>query len=254
MRIRDAFLNSLHALEPALWLATLAVFLYALLREGKWDWHSGPHLAALVMAFAIAVTAKLVHELRKRFHAGIFHFTNHRCPEKDGLYLDQVTKTYLYVGQSFATTLPEFKKRRGRRGMAADAKIHLLLADPDDPNTLEFLAQTHCPPLDRFAMKKEQCRRIVRTLEYVSQLGGMVEVRTHKEKLRCWLHLIDGKTMVFGLIPYGSSGEVAPALILEPVKHRWTLFDHFNDWADMLWKSGQQRDLKQWMTELKSRI
>ena len=78
MRLRDSFQNALHPLERLLWLLTIATFLYALLIRGEWDWHSGPHVAALTMAFCGAVAAKLIQELRKLWHAGIFHFTNNQ--------------------------------------------------------------------------------------------------------------------------------------------------------------------------------
>ena len=254
MRLRDSFQNALHPLERLLWLLTIATFLYALLIRGEWDWHSGPHVAALTMAFCGAVAAKLIQELRKRWHAGIFHFTNNQRAADAGFYLRQVTASYLYLGHSFASSISEFKKRRGPGGMAADSRIRLLLADPDDANSIGFLAEIHYPRLDPVSMRREQRRRILTTLEYVAHLGNLVEVRTHKERLRCWLHLIDGKTMVFGLVPSGSTGEVAPAITLEPVKNRWTLFDHLNDWVETLWKNGQARDVSQWMAQLKSEL
>jgi hypothetical protein len=253
MRFRDTFHRILRPLELFLWVVTVISFLYGLAVEGKWSWHSGPHVAALATAVALAMLAMGLRELRKRWHAGIFHFAFKHSARDAGTYIRTVETDYLYLGQSFKSTIDEFMGRRGRGGMAANARTRLLLADPDDPHLMGFLGEIHVPPMDANGMKRDLCERIVHTLE---QLEGVsrLNVRTHREKIRCWLHLFDKQTMIFGLLPQGASGEIAPAMNLEPVRNRWTLFNHLEDWVERVWAQGVEREPKSWLLKLKQEL
>jgi hypothetical protein len=99
--------------------------------------------------------------------------------------------------------------------------------------------------------QRDLCRRLERTLTALADFGKL-EIRLHDARFRGWLHLFDDKWMVFGMTPRGTDGLVSPAIELEPVAKKWTLFDHMVDWSEDAWNHGKRiEDLEKWKTHVK---
>ena len=65
-----------------------------------------------------------------------------------------------------------------------------------------------------------------------------IEVRFHREKLRKWMHFVNGDTLYLGILRAGESGLHSPAIVLSAVRNRWSLYDHYVEEIQSLWSSS----------------
>jgi len=228
----------------------VGTFGYVLVRRGEIEWHSLLTVVA-VLGVALIVAVQLsVRQIRKRVAAGIVRFQQEHRPLDATERLRQLTRDYLYIGRSFESMLEALEAARSHRGMAQKTAMRLLLADPENAAQVEYLRQNTAGELDAAAIRKDLCEKLLKTLAALEGFGR-VEIRLHSGPFKGWLHLLDGEAMVFGMMPKGSDGLAAPAMELEPVKGRWTLFDHLLDWAEETWTRGKEvKDIRQWQKRL----
>ena len=230
----------------------VGTFLYVLVKRGEIEWHS---LLTVVALFGIALIVAVqlsIRQIRKRVAAGIVRFQQEHRPFDAVERLRRLRGDYLYIGRSFESMLAAFEGARGRGGMAQKTTLRLLLADPDDATQVEYLRQNTPGDHDAPAVRRDLCEKLLKTMATLEGFGR-VQVRLHTGPFKGWLHLFDGEAMVFGMMPKGSDGLAAPAMELEPVAGRWTLFDHLSDWAQEAWDRGREiKDIAQWQQKLKS--
>lgn len=162
-----------------------------------------------------------------------------------------VTSDYCYLGITFASVLPAFRgwfegEKKGT------PKISLLLADPNNDNLLEYQARYELGlfhnPLSReeqdkvariVARTKAATHHTLQELNILPQAAGQIEVRFHHEKLRKWSHYVNNNEIYVGILRKGESGFKAPVLVFQPRPGQWTLFDHFHEEWESLWKEAK---------------
>ena len=134
--------------------------------------------------------------------------------------------------------------------MAQKTALRLLLTDPEDGAQLNHCRQNMPGNLTEEDFRKDLCRRLLKTLAALDGFGR-VTIRLHNGPFKGWVHLFDGEAMVFGMMPRGVDGLAAPAMELEPVAGRWTLFDHLVEWAEEAWGRGKEvKDVELWKQRL----
>lgn len=221
-------------------------------RKGEIEWHSMLTAVALLAAAAIAGSILWARQMRKRLAAGIVRFQQEHRPLDSTERLRGLKRDYLYIGRSFESMLEPLERAREHHGMAQRTALRLLVADPEDGTQLEYLRENTAGDWDVATVRKDLCERLLRTLSALEGFGH-VEIRLHRGPFKGWVHLFDGEAMVFGMMPKGSDGLAAPAMELEPVRGRWTLFDHLVDWAEESWKHGKEvGDIRKWQKLLET--
>lgn len=248
----DAYWHVFEKWERILIAVTVAIGAVTYFRTGELDTKALETLGLLLLVFLWVCGRAFNRELRKRRNAGITRFRDVHRPNHAFEMLTKASIEYQYVGHSFASCLEPFQKARKHGGMAADARVRLLLADPSDDDLMAFLGKFRTVTLDAAAMRRDLAARLLATLAVVENIGKC-EIRTHRERLHCWIHLVDGSQGIVGLLEQGRDGLSAPALELERSK-RWNLFDHFFLDAQCLWDRATPRNVTEWRLELEQMV
>ena len=219
-------------------------------KKGQIEWHSLLTVVAILGICLVVAVQLSAWQIRKRVAAGIVRFRQAQRPVDTVERLQRLKTDYLYVGWTFESMLEPFAQARNRGGMAQKTALRLLLADPEDPQQVDHCIQNLSGNLTPEAFRKDLCQRLLKTLAALDGFGR-VAIRLHTGPFKGWAHLFDGEAMVFGMMPRGSDGLAAPAMELEPVPGRWTLFDHLSDWANESWGRGKEiKDVEQWKQRL----
>lgn len=244
MGFREKFERYYLWLEWPLQLIAVLSLAYYWWSLGEVEWHSLLNIVAVLFVGLVAIAGILARQLRKRRNTGIVRFQWKHRPIDAVAKLKGIEKRYLYIGRSFESMLDVFEQARQKGGMAQCTHLQLLLADPDDEDQIEYLRK-NTPGIQTAHQTREDLRRrLERTLASVSDFGCNLEIRVHAHAtpFRGWLHLFDEDSIMFGMTPRGSDGLVSPAMELEPVKGRWTLFDHMLDWAEDSWNRATKKE------------
>lgn len=146
--------------------------------------------------------------------------------------------------------LEAFEKARLKGGMAHKTEVRLLLTNVEDPLQLRNCLENEPGNLTEEEFRKALCQKLLKTLTSMDGFGKLT-IRLHTAPFKGWVHLFDGEAMLFGMMPRGVDGLQAPAIELEPVPGRWSVFDHLNEWAEEAWnKADIVEDLNQWKAKL----
>ena len=167
-----------------------------------------------------------------------------------------VQSEYGYLGVSFASVLVTFRAWC-EKGKAGNVKIRLLLTDPEAVEALEFQARSECG-IWQSSLSEEQNDIITRSVRKVQDAirltvdsvramapaGPHIEIRYHREKLRKWMHTINGDLLYVGLLRNAESGLFCPVIELKKRHGKWSLFDHYHDEWEALWEAATPVPLK----------
>lgn len=202
--------------------------------------------------FAVALWFELKRDRLSALFSGISRYFQHFPPEANKEMLASVRKDYCYLGISFTSVFPQFRQWYEGRPPAG-ARIRILLTHPDASEALEFQAryqwdlfQTAAAARDRqrIADTVEGVQRAIRStcslLAALPDSASHIEVRFHREKLRKWMHLVDGEFLYLGVLHKGDSGLNAPVAVFRRRQAKWSLFDHYAEEWDSLWELAER--------------
>jgi len=154
----------------------------------------------------------------------------------------RVTSDFCYLGVSFDTSFSQFENWYQIHRPATAKRIRLLLVDPGATEVLEFLARHHGIPPERLpgavAADKAKIDAGIKALLAEPDADRLIQIRLHRERLRYWMHMVDGHTVWAGLLPQGRPGIEAPVMVLKPRLGEWTLFDLFKEEFEELWATS----------------
>jgi hypothetical protein len=133
--------------------------------------------------------------------------------------------------------------------LKGNVRIRLLLTDPEATEILEFQARYE-RDLFRPSLSAEEQRFVsdtvtrvrsatqftLNTLATLSPRAPRVEVRLHREKLRNWMHAVDGKQLYVGMLRKGETGLQSPVIVLKPRHDHWSVFDHYVEEFESIWE------------------
>ena len=158
---------------------------------------------------------------------------------------DTVKLEYCYLGISFDTVFSQFEDwYRFRRPL--NVKIRLLLLDPapeaDDIARFQVAHQVGAAgnAAELAAMTRRRVEDRVGELMALPQASHLIEIRFHRQTLRHWMHLIDGKWAWTGLLPKGKPGIEAPIMVLKRRPEEWTLLDLYQEEFEALWEASRK--------------
>jgi len=172
-------------------------------------------------------------------------------PQHNAEIFRRVQREYCYLGISFRTVFAEFEHWY-RRECRPETRVCLLVADPEDSGLLEYQARFQLG-YSKTDLTAEQSRQVSakisstsaairNTLQLIATLpdaGSHIEVRFHREHLRKWMYLIDGREVYVGLLQHGKDGLDGPVMVLGEGRQAWTLFQHFQEEWDSLWRDAE---------------
>ena len=236
--------------EPILIAFSLVTLVYVFLHAGTVELHSLLTVISVLIVSLITSVHLLFHNLRKKFAAGIVGFQQEHTPFHAVERLRGLKSDYLYIGRSFESMLDAFEKARLKGGMAHKTEVRLLLTNVADPIQLRYCLEIEPGNWTEKEFQKALSQKLLKTLAALDGFGKLT-IRLHTAPFKGWVHLFDHEAMLFGMMPRGIDGLQAPAIELEPVPRRWSLFDHLNDWAEDAWNKAEKvEDLNQWKAKL----
>ena len=213
-------------------------------------WGSPYRITAMVLSVVLSVFALLLETHRDRtsvFFAGVRKLYSSFPPEKNREVFKTVLNEYCYLGIGFTSVASTFRAWYESE-RKPNTRIRILLTDPDATDALEFQARYENnlfksqlsqdeQQLIQQTVKRAQdgIRLTVDLIKTLSPASPPVEVRFHREKLRKWIHLVNGDSLYLGILRAGVSGLNSPTIVLKPVKKRWGLFDHHFEEFQTLW-------------------
>jgi len=183
--------------------------------------------------------------------AGITRLYHSFPVESNAQVFRGVETEYCYLGVGFTTVMNAFRSwyESERKG---NVRIRLLLTDPEAADVLEFQARYERNLFKRDLSAEERkliddtARRardaITLTLDLLATLppsSQPIELRFHREKLRKWMHFVNGSRLYVGLLRAGESGLNSPVVVLKPRDRRWSLFDHYREEWESLWEGAR---------------
>jgi len=216
-------------------------------------WESPYRSPIMVATVTLAVLGLLVEVHRDRvsvFFAGVRKLHSSFPQEMNKKVLSEIQSEYCYLGIAFTTVANAFRSWY-ESDRKANVRIRILLTDPDALDVLEFQARyehnlfknqlsTEEQRLVEQTMRRAQ-DAIKLTLDLFNTLPPNVpsiEIRFHREKLRKWMHFVNGDTLYLGILRAGESGLRSPAIVLGAVRNRWSLYDHYVEEIQSLWSSS----------------
>jgi hypothetical protein len=205
----------------------------------------------LVAFFSVVfVAAEMQRDRVSVLFSGISRFYRSFPEEKNKEVFQQVKNEYCYFGVTFSSVINAFRAWHESE-LKGNVRIRLLLLDPEATDVLQFQARVE-KDLFKPALSPEEQKFIddtvdrVRnatklTLGYLATLpahSAQIEVRLHREKVRYWMHLVNGNRLYVGLLRKGETGLVAPVLLLKPRSEHWGLFDCYKEQWETIWESA----------------
>jgi hypothetical protein len=220
--------------------------LVALSERYRW-----PLLAGITVLIVLFLILEIQTDRLSVFFAGMAKFYR-TFPERSNAEVFQaIGSEYVYMGVGFTTVMVPFRSwYEGDR--KANVRIRLLLTDPSASDVLEFQARYEHNLLNKDLTEAQRklvddtARRgrdaITYTLDLLSTMpspSGVLEVRLHRERIRRWMHFVDGNTLYVGVLRAGESGLNSPVMVLKPSPSRWSLFDHFREELESTWEGSR---------------
>jgi len=246
---------NLTQLRTAQWLSIIGAVAGVLSLLALWESpFRTPIMAATVVLTLLFFVLEIHRDRLSILFAGIIAFHRSFPQQKNADVFRQVETEYCYLGIGFTTVMNIFRAwyETERKG---NVRIRLLLTDPDCSEALEFQARYEhaifkpdVSPEER-KLLDDTARRgrdsIVLALDLLATLPSLssaVEVRFHREKIRKWVHFINGNLLYVGVLRSGESGLNSPVMVLRPRNH-WSLFDHYREEWESLWSSARSNTL-----------
>ncbi len=219
-------------------------------------WDSPYRVLCTVAALILPLATGLIELQKDRinvFFAGIrkYHPT---FPVEDNTDMFQsIEKEYSYLGVSFGSVLNSFRSWYGSSDRRANISIRLLLVDPGANDVLEFqaryeknlwgenLSEAQKRMIDDIVQRaKDSTKLVLDTLATLPAADPPIEVYFHRERIRKWMHIVNGNTIYVGMLPMGNDGLRAPAMELKREPGKWRLFDYHRDEWDSILKTARR--------------
>jgi hypothetical protein len=241
-------------LKTAQWLSTIAAVATIWGLIGLWSSPYRLPLMALVLVLAVGFfVLEMQQDRLAAFFAGVSKFYPLFPQERNVEVFRSVQSEYCYFGVSFSTVLNAFREWH-ESGRTGNVKVRLLLLDPSESGLLEYQARCELgllrngdlTPHDRQLVADTAARSSVATRLVLQTLATLppgpvkVEVRFHSEKVRHWMHVIDGRLVYVGMLRHGETGLNAPVVILKHRHNKWSLFEYYLEEWEAMWISAKQ--------------
>jgi len=212
-------------------------------------WQS-PYRSYIIAGAALLLLSCLLLELHKGrisvLFSGVSKFYQTFPEDQNRTVFPAVEGEYCYLGISFTSVLNTFRSWHDseRRGAV---RVRLLLTDPEADDVLKFQARYEHgllkPELtaeerrrldETVARAKNAINLTLHSLAALRSGSNQIEVRLHREKLREWMHLVDGSLLYVGLLRVGETGQRCQVIVLKK-RRRWSMFDHYCEQLESIW-------------------
>lgn len=224
-------------------------------------WNSTARVPLLIAAVVLPLCTAAI-ELQKRrlsvFFSGIRKYHASFQTQQNGSVFNSVREEYLYMGITFASVLSSFREWYGSQERRANVRIRLLLTDPKAEDVLRFQAQYETgiwtpeaeltlqqrATLDGIVDRaRNSIASVMQTLATLPNADTAIEVYFHGERLRKWMHVVDGKLAYVGVLPIGQDGYRAPVIELQRQANHWRLFDAYREEWESVFQTAQRASL-----------
>jgi hypothetical protein len=223
-------------------------------------WESGyrPGLMVIIVILSgVFILAEKEKDRASVLFSGIRRFYKSFPEENNNKVFQEVRNEYCYFGVSFGSVINTFRAWHESE-LKSNVRIRLLLLDPDATEVLQFQARMEKDLFKPVLSPEEQTfinDTVTRvrngtklTLDHLATLpsrSSRIEVRLHREKVRFWIHLVDGHLLYIGLLRKGETGLLGPVLLLKPRSGRWSLFDYYREQWETIWETSTPVRLSQ---------
>lgn len=245
------------SLRTVQWLTLVGSIAGVLSLVALWD---SPYRSALVAATVALPIVTAAIELQKDrltvFFTGIRKFYRLFPIEQNTHLFRNVTSEYIYFGVSFGSVLSIFRVWYGSPERLANIRIRLVLVDPDALDILEFQARYErnlwTAPLsdaerrmidDTVKRVRDSISLVLDTIATLPPASPPIEIYFHREKVRKWIHKLNGDQLYVGLLPLGTDGLQAPVLELTNKDKNSHLFSYYQDELESILQGARRADL-----------
>jgi len=243
---------NLMQLRTAQWLTILGAVAGILGLLAIWESvHRVWLMGVVVMLAAAFFLLELAQERISVLVSGVSRFYRSFPHERNREVFAGVKKEYCYLGLSFTSVGNAFREwyETERRG---NVRVRLLLLDPEEMEVATFQARYEHDLFDE-KLTGQQEKLISETVQRLQQAtrltakmlaslppgGPKVEVRLHRERIRKWMHIVDGEELYMGVLQRGASGLSAPVVVVKPRHGKWTLFNHYRETWESIWAEAK---------------
>jgi hypothetical protein len=211
-----------------------------------------PVMLGVIVLSIVFVLAELQKDRISLLFSGISKFYRSFPQELNQGVFKQVQNEYCYLGITFSSVLNAFRAWHDSE-LKGNVRIRLLLTDPEATDVLEFQARYERDLFGRSLSAEEQrfvsdsvtrvknaSQLTLSTLATLSPRAPGIEVRLHREKLRKWMHAVDGQQLYVGMLRKGETGLQSPVIVLKPRHGKWSIFNHYLEEFESIWENAKE--------------